>query len=46
MKPLLDILAAIPSVIYGVWGLLAIVPVVQSGIAPALEATARFHSPV
>jgi len=37
MKPLLDILAAIPSVIYGVWGLLAIVPVVQSAIAPALE---------
>ena len=37
MKPLLDILAAIPSVIYGVWGLLAIVPVVQSVIAPALE---------
>ena len=36
MKPLLDILAAIPSVIYGVWGLLAIVPVVQSAIAPAL----------
>ena len=29
MKPLLDILAAIPSVIYGVWGLLAIVPLVQ-----------------
>src|SRR5512140_3134427 len=26
MKPLLDILAAIPSVVYGVWGLLAIVP--------------------
>jgi phosphate transport system permease protein len=37
MKPLLDILAAIPSVIYGVWGLLAIVPVVQAVIAPALE---------
>ena len=37
MKPLLDILAAIPSVIYGVWGLLAIVPVVQSTIAPALQ---------
>jgi phosphate transport system permease protein len=37
MKPLLDILAAIPSVIYGVWGLLAIVPVVQSVVAPALE---------
>jgi phosphate transport system permease protein len=37
MKPLLDILAAIPSVIYGVWGLLAIVPVVQSAIAPTLK---------
>ena len=37
MKPLLDILAAIPSVIYGVWGLLAIVPLVQAVIAPALE---------
>lgn len=37
MKPLLDILAAIPSVIYGVWGLLAIVPFVQSFIAPVLE---------
>lgn len=28
-KPLLDLLAAIPSVIYGVWGLVAIVPVVE-----------------
>ena len=37
MKPLLDILAAIPSVIYGVWGLLAIVPAVQSAIAPVLK---------
>jgi phosphate transport system permease protein len=30
MKPLLDLLAAIPSVIYGVWGMIAIVPMVQS----------------
>ena len=37
MKPLLDILAAIPSVIYGVWGLLAIVPLVQHVVAPALK---------
>jgi phosphate transport system permease protein len=37
MKPLLDILAAIPSVIYGVWGLLAIVPFVQHIAAPALN---------
>lgn len=29
MKPLIDLLAAIPSVVYGVWGVVAIVPVVQ-----------------
>jgi phosphate transport system permease protein len=44
MKPLLDILAAIPSVIYGVWGLLAIVPVVQSTIAPTLKQLLGFLS--
>jgi phosphate transport system permease protein len=36
MKPLLDILAAIPSVVYGVWGLLAIVPFVQYAAVPVL----------
>jgi phosphate transport system permease protein len=36
MKPLLDILAAIPSVIYGVWGLIVIVPFAQSA-APVFE---------
>lgn len=35
MKPLLDLLAGIPSVVYGVWGLVAIVPWVQSTAAPA-----------
>lgn len=35
MKPLLDLLAGIPSVVYGVWGLVAIVPWVQSFAAPA-----------
>jgi phosphate transport system permease protein len=34
MKPLLDLLAAIPSVVYGVWGVLVIVPLVGSVIAP------------
>jgi phosphate transport system permease protein len=33
-KPLLDLLAAIPPVVYGVWGLLAIVPFVQAIVAP------------
>lgn len=36
IKPLLDLLAAIPSVVYGVWGVLAIVPWVQNSIAPFL----------
>ena len=34
MKPLLDLLAAIPSVVYGVWGMVAIVPWVQASLAP------------
>lgn len=36
MKPLLDLLAGIPSVVYGVWGIVAIVPWVQSVAAPSL----------
>jgi phosphate transport system permease protein len=35
-KPLLDLLAAIPSVVYGVWGVLVIVPAVQKWVAPLL----------
>ena len=34
-QPLIDLLAGIPSVIYGVWGILTIVPFVQK-IAPAM----------
>jgi phosphate transport system permease protein len=33
-KPVLDLLAAIPPVVYGVWGLLAIVPFVEKVVAP------------
>jgi len=40
-KPLLDLLAAIPSVIYGVWGTLAIVPFIHSRLGPFL----RQHAP-
>ena len=32
--PALDILAALPSVIYGVWGVLVIVPIISRHIAP------------
>jgi phosphate transport system permease protein len=33
-KPLIDLLAGIPSVIYGVWGILVIVPFVKDTIGP------------
>ena len=36
-KPILDLLAAIPPVVYGVWGLLAIVPFVQQVLMPFAE---------
>ncbi|HPR33896.1 MAG TPA: phosphate ABC transporter permease subunit PstC [Prolixibacteraceae bacterium] len=34
MQPVVDILAGIPSVIYGVWGIIAIVPFVSNTLAP------------
>ena len=37
MKPLLDLLAGIPSVIYGVWGVIAVVPWVQNMASPLLR---------
>lgn len=37
MKPMLDVLAAIPSVVYGVWGVIAIVPFVGDVLRPALS---------
>ncbi len=36
-KPLIDLLAGIPSVIYGIWGILIIVPVVERYVAPTLS---------
>ncbi len=42
MKPLLDLLAAIPSVVYGVWGMIVIVPWVQSTLAPFCARTLGF----
>jgi phosphate transport system permease protein len=34
MQPVIDILAGIPSVVYGVWGILVIVPFISDVIAP------------
>lgn len=35
-KPLIDLLAGIPSVIFGIWGVLTVVPFVERVVAPAL----------
>lgn len=35
IKPLIDILAGIPSVVFGVWGMLVVVPFIQKVVAPA-----------
>jgi len=37
VKPLLDLLAGIPSVIYGAWGVLVVVPWVQNVASPILR---------
>jgi phosphate transport system permease protein len=36
-KPLIDLLAGIPSVVYGIWGILTIVPFVQDVVGPTLN---------
>jgi phosphate transport system permease protein len=36
MQPVIDILAGIPSVVYGVWGIVIIVPFISKVIAPFL----------
>lgn len=36
-KPLIDLLAGIPSVVYGVWGMLTVVPFVERVVGPALN---------
>jgi phosphate transport system permease protein len=36
VKPLIDLLAGIPSVVYGLWGVLTVVPFIKNTLAPAL----------
>lgn len=43
MKPLIDLLSAIPSVVYGVWGMVAIVPLVQK-LGAAVKNVPLLHS--
>jgi phosphate transport system permease protein len=42
VKPVLDILAAIPSVVIGVWGMIAIVPWVEKSLSPFLSSKLGF----
>jgi phosphate transport system permease protein len=42
LKPLIDILAAIPSVVYGLWGVLVIVPWVGDSFSPFVKKTFSF----
>jgi phosphate transport system permease protein len=37
VKPFIELLAGIPSVVYGVWGMLTVVPFVEKTIAPTLH---------
>jgi phosphate transport system permease protein len=43
-KPLIDLLAGIPSVVYGVWGVLVIVPLIRNYIAPAFGSFSSGYS--
>jgi len=44
MLPVIDILAGIPSVVYGVWGVLVIVPFVSGFVAPLFGAVSSGYS--
>jgi phosphate transport system permease protein len=37
IKPLIDMLAGIPSVIFGVWGMLTVVPFIEHSVSPFLQ---------
>lgn len=44
IHPVIDILAGIPSVIYGVWGVLVIVPWISQHLAPLLNTSSPGYS--
>jgi len=43
-SPLIDVLAGIPSVVYGMWGVLFIVPLVKNHVAPFFGASSTGYS--
>jgi len=44
IKPLIDLLAGIPSVVYGLWGVLLVVPLIRYYVAPFAGAAATGYS--
>jgi len=44
LKTLVDLLAGIPSVVFGVWGVLVIVPLIRDDLAPLAGATTTGYS--
>ena len=46
VKPIVDLLAGIPSVVYGLWGVLFVVPLIREVIAPALGGTLGTRFPL
>jgi len=44
MHPVIDILAGLPSVIYGVWGILVVVPFVSKVVAPVFNVTSSGYT--
>lgn len=44
MHPVIDVLAGLPSVIYGVWGILIIVPFVSEYVAPVFNSASSGYS--
>lgn len=44
VKPFIDILAGIPSVVYGLWGVLVIVPLVKDKLAPLFGESSSGYS--
>jgi phosphate transport system permease protein len=39
LKPLIDLLVGIPSVVYGLWGILFVIPLIRNQIGPAADST-------
>ena len=44
IQPLIDLLAGIPSVVYGIWGVIFVVPIIKNHIAPLFGVTTTGYS--